>query len=455
MKKYLLLTAMVLSVLVGCELASRQQTSTDASAAAVFGAGCVQVAFKPTLPMDVDVLNQSCTNAFAWQTFVAMTWPADPETPGKPDTTATLEDWGMPGNLTPMVFGTFKSSEETFMDHAPDPWGSNHEGIMNEAADDTDCNRKLFAFNKFNGGEDVVQEVLQAAGGKVPWLTDQNGNLIWYEEKINEVEFDYIYSNRLYDPAAQYAKAVADKGIWLPNGSMELKASWCEIPEDQYERMKYRYKIIQACVPDTAYIQAGKVVVTDFVEKKLGLVGLHIIHKTPSAPQMIWATFEHVDLAPVGTPCEADGRKWLLYNPADCEVKPNQHPDVDDPIFNPIQITKVNMATPDMDAQRINEYLQSQLAQEDPNNVFQYYRMVGSQWPSSAVADADNSMTPPLSDGGKTPFVLTNVSMESYAQGASCLTCHVFSQTAPFEDKPPLGADYSFLLGKAKPQQEL
>ena len=211
---FITIVAMIMAV--SCK--KKNATYVDISASKACGAGCDTLVFSPTNPIDVKILNQQCANTFAWQSFIALTWPSSPSEAGQPDRSKSIEDWGRPGDLTPMAFGTYKSSESIFTDRTPTQWGSNLEKLMDTTSTDNQSGRSVGDFSKFDDDTEVVDQLFQASGG-TSWLTDQNGNLIWYEIKTNYTEFDYIVSNKLYDVDAQ--KDFAQKnGIWLPNGSI-------------------------------------------------------------------------------------------------------------------------------------------------------------------------------------------------------------------------------------------
>ncbi|MDP1051823.1 hypothetical protein, partial [Klebsiella quasipneumoniae] len=42
----------------------------------------------------------------------------------------------------------------------------------------------------------LPDSIMEASGG---WLTDQAGNLVFFERKVGKAEFDYIVDNGLYD----------------------------------------------------------------------------------------------------------------------------------------------------------------------------------------------------------------------------------------------------------------
>ncbi|WP_108115768.1 hypothetical protein [Kordia periserrulae] len=442
-------TVVAILLVIGCN--KKNTTYTDLSASNACGVGCDTLVFLPDNPIDVKLLNQQCANTFAWQSFIALTWPSSPVEAGQPDRSKGIKDWGKPGDLTPMTLGTYKSAESIFTKHKPTQWGSNLDKLMDTNPNDNVSYREIADFSKFDDDDEVVNELFQASGG-TSWLTDQNGKLIWYEIKVNHTEFDYISTQKLYDPVYQN-KMAENGGIWLPNGSIEIKASWREISDADYDRLKNRYKIITAMVPQTVKVKSrDSVIMKDYKETKLGLVGLHIIQKTPTMPQFHWATFEHVDLAPE-KPLKESDVDWLLYNPEKYMDTPNQTPNVKkDSITTPVQVIKEHEATVGLDAKVLNKFVHERIAKLAPESVFKYYKLVDSQWPSSAVSDDDNLTFTPLKDGGKTPMIMTNVSMETYIQKISCLDCHVGAGINHTKDGKEYASDYSFIFGMAQSQ---
>ena len=445
-------TIVAILMVIGCK--NKKTNYVDMSAANACGVGCDTLVFLPNNPIDVKILNQQCANTFAWQSFIALTWPSSPVEAGQPDRSKTIKDWGKPGDLTPMALGTYKSAENIFTKHKPTRWGSNLDQIMDTNPDDNISHREVADFSKFDDDKEVVNELFQASGG-TSWLTDQNGKLIWYEIKVNHTEFDYISTNELYNPVKQNSMA-ENGGIWLPNGSIEIKAAWRVISDADYETLKNRYKIITAWVPQNVEVKSRTdVTLSDYKETKLGLVGLHIIQKTPSMPQFHWATFEHADLAPEKQIKESK-IDWLLYNPEKYNEKPNQTPIVGkDPITKPVQVIKEHEATIGLDAKELNTFVHERIAELNSESVFQYYHLVDSQWPSSAVADGDNETFTPLKDGGKTPMIMTNVTMETYVQKISCLDCHVGAGINHTKDGQEYASDYSFIFGMAQKQDSI
>jgi hypothetical protein len=232
-------------------------------------------------------------------------------------------------------------------------------------------------------------------------------------------------------------------------------------------------------------------------EVKVGLVGMHIAHKTESSPQWIWSTFMHVDslqtnaLATRG----ANGKPInpLFTNP-NCETCPVNIPSIKATPANPnpyvdgLAPTQVLSLTPiPLATQEVNHKAQGALHTE--GSVLQYYDLLNSQWPTDPKAKptpggpstAPGSVTN-KSGGQPTPAYLVNPLFETYFQVGnqtatnqeegnptddtlifgteSCMGCHssagvaVGSTAAPASKPifgPQLSGDFSWLLStKAK-----
>ena len=49
--------------------------------------------------------------------------------------------------------------------------------------------------------------------------------------------------------------------------------------------------------------------------QKMGLVGLHIVQKTPIRPQWVWSSFEHIDNVPEPGTTPSIGRRFSFNDP--------------------------------------------------------------------------------------------------------------------------------------------
>ena len=114
--------------------------------------------------------------------------------------------------------------------------------------------------------------------------------------------------------------------VSLPNGTIEVKAAWRPLNPSEISSGRFHTQTVRFYEKN----QSGSYC---YRNATWGLVALHIIQKTPSAPYFIYATFEQADnlLTASGKPVEdADGN--MLMNPATattpqvCLVDPKPNP---------------------------------------------------------------------------------------------------------------------------------
>ncbi|AZA47203.1 hypothetical protein EG346_02965 [Chryseobacterium carnipullorum] len=390
--------------------------------------------------------SQSVLNCFAWKNFLALNWRASDER-GLPDTTAVAADYGMPGDYSPTVWESYLSADDVFAAKQPEQWNLKSKNgyikYINEINKFTDINASLPKpkLRAMLGGN--VDEIMQAKGA---WLTDQSGNIVWYEIRMNSIESDFIRKNKLYSSENLNAFAAKNQGVWLPMESIEIKAAWRVIPENQLESLKNFYKISKAMVPEIkGFDKNNQPIYGKYTQKYLGLVGLHIIRKTNQSPQFTWMTFEHVNNAP--TEGQVDPSvKYCFYNPKSTD-KPNQSPvPGKDSLSKPVQVIRIanNAITPEI--QNLNKQIRDMIKASNPKSVWQYYQLVNVQWPENPIQDGNNNKTAPLMDGGITPNNIANVTMETYIQEKQCMDCHKNASVGA--QKYP--TDYSFIFLKVK-----
>ena len=213
----------------------------------------------------------------------------------------------------------------------------------------------------------------------------------------------------------------------------------------------------------------------------MGLVGLHIIHKTVSQPQFVWATFEHTDNTPPASPATFNnpGCKCQVAVPQACGgsetpfqnctkeqtqgqacganvAPPVYPPSASCPVF-PVQVTRSRPISNNSSDPVVatNTAVQALLTAANPKTVFQYYQLVDVLWSGSPQDNYTNQPgqpgpVAPLSMSGATPdasaLPVANTTMESYVQGKTCLTCHVHA-TVPAGKH---ASDFSLILGDAQ-----
>lgn len=434
-----------------------------------------------TVPNDAAISDQPTFNCFAWQEFIGLNWPAAAGQRGVPDPNATPADFGTPNATWQTVWETYKDPAEIFLagGKQPQPW--------NSAPPPPNCVtttagaqamlvkpgvRVLSALSAF--GNFILDNTQQASG---QWLADQKGNLIYYEIKVNKDEFDSIYNNGFYNADIQNKTAMTgvnptpggDHQVKLPAGAIELKAAWRILTDPSHTS---RYLTTQAVLKDPTGHCA---------QATIGLVGLHIIHKTPSQPQFVWATFEHVDNVPPAAPatfnnpgctCQTavttacGGSKTPFQNctsgqtqgqPCSTNVPPPSYPpSASCPDF-PVQVTRSRPISDNSSDPVVatNKAAHALLIAANPKTVFQHYELVDVLWSTSPQDNYTNGVkqpgpTIPLSMSGATPdpnaLPVANTTMETYVQGKTCLSCHVFAAI-------PAGnyaSDFSFIFGHAK-----
>lgn len=75
----------------------------------------------------------------------------------------------------------------------------------------------------------------------------------------------------------------------FPTGSLELKVSWIDVNTIRADKQKDYF------ITNAAITKDGKT----FTQKKVALLGMHVVGVVINHPEFIWATFQHNDLAPV------------------------------------------------------------------------------------------------------------------------------------------------------------
>jgi hypothetical protein len=413
------------------------------------GAYCDPPSITYQLPADSTCAHssQSVLNCFAWKNFLALNWKASSQR-GLPDTTAVAANYGTPGDYSPTVWESFSSIDDVFAAKQPQKWnltGKNgYVKYINEINKFTDISRNIPKANlRTLLGANNVDEIMQAEGA---WLTDQSGNIVWYEIRINTTESDFIRQNKLYNLANLQSYANKNQGVWLPTESMEIKAAWRIIPDNQLDSLKNYYKISKAMVPEIKGFDSNKnPIYGPYVPRYLGLVGLHIIRKTSQSPQFNWMTFEHVNNAPTDGQKADPSIRYCFYNPKS-SAKPNQSPvPGKDSLNQPVQVTRMNAISPDII--KLNAQIWQMIRASNPKSVWQYYQLVDIQWPENPIQDPGNNKQVPLMEGGITPNKIANTTMETYIQQKQCMDCH---KNASVIGTNKLPTDYSFIFLKAK-----
>lgn len=371
----------------------------------------------PDAPVDVSIPAGFSNNPIAffddysWRAFIAMVWPAQAGQRGKPDRSATV------GGIGPRVFETYKALWEVFHRDgtAPGAWDNQ------EMAQYNPCGVALkwgeYALGSFSKFSDFGQAGIGSLVGPLVAQPASGPTYVRFSTAFNQVEFNFIVNPTPGIPKPLYLRSnlEASAPIVFPEGSIDIKASWVDVANVSNPT---RFYTRQAWVMDPA---TGKASLTT-----VGLVGLHIVQKTPSRPQWIWSTFEHVDNVP-----EIGGTAGArTFNSGDGVPMPKKNPYSISPLplpipapFNVDRTKPIHTST----QQTNNAYRQSL-----HGTVWENYQLVMTQWPitpNRPDQPGDVGHTFPGSAGDTTAFA--NTTLETFDQGhvqTSCMNCHNFAR---------------------------
>jgi hypothetical protein len=359
-------------------------------------------------------------DAFAWNSFVALNWPANLASCSA-DTTQSISASG------PRVWETYLRDSDVFVGAgSPATWCASATTLRLAGA------RPFGRTGKLSAAQAAALPAIAEAVGGV--LTDQNGRFVRYEVLINQDEYNYLIANDLWQKSGQQGKTInfpqgpndnpsrCGAAPCGPVGAMEIKAAWKVL--SAAEIAAGRFHTTQGTVynDENGSASPGPNPVT------LGLVGLHILHKTESEATWFWSTFEHVD-----------NTSRSFFNPNCSSCPSNQQTAAQPftelaangtPINKGAQVVRTNsIAANDSSAPPLNTWYQGLLA----GTVWANYQLVSTQWATGGAPQG-------------TPAVLANTTLETYIQPtSSCFGCHGLATTTAGTP-----ADFSFLLGGAR-----
>jgi hypothetical protein len=399
-------------------------------------------------------------DCLAWQDFIYLMWPAQANQRGVPDPNRKL------GASGPTVWESYRTVDTVFLPGGldPGPWQQPQlmaavppslaqqvaSGAVRHLTMTSKVSRPVLGNILKNAAEfpqTFLDSISEAGGGT---LYDLNGNPVYYEVAMDEIQYDYIRQHQLYN-ADQQVNYARSNVIALPAGTrdaqlgaVEIKAAWKVL--SKAESQSGRFHSIKAVLPDSA------------IPVTVGLVGFHIfiVNDTQGA----WATFAQTDNAPVGQP--ATGGSYNFFNP-NCKVPGTSNPcPINIKDANPGQVVQI---TPDAAAaSALNAYMHYILQKDNAKSPWQYYNLIDVQWPRDpkVIADLKAPVKAPLPDGtpnvphvplpGKDADDMVNPVLETFLQkpGKSCLGCHEYAPTAKLDStQPHFAAGYSFMFGRA------
>jgi len=386
-------------------------------------------------------LENSNFDYVSWETFVALSWPADVKTCSADLTKTILSGAG------PVVWETYLADTDVFVTNPktskPAAWCGGPPGTTGLTAQarklgkEAGVTRFFGMLSKFSPKLTAGINGIQEVGGA---LTDKNGRFVRYEIRMNQDEYNYIVQNNLWNKAGQAGKTISfpeGQSSYGPVGAMEIKAAWKVLGAGDDPAKFYN---IQAIVFNNANgaKSPGKNPVT------LGLVGLHILHKAKGQSKWLWSTFEQNDNLtsfsyPNGKPNVQTAK--TPYTELDPKGKP---------LNLPVNVVRVNPI--ENPATEMNAGYQKLLA----GSVWANYSLVASQWAgnlgglpkpafmANTVIETYTQGPKPPSDG-PIPYPSPGYNPFSSSASSSCMKCHSVAT-----DAQKTNADFSFLLGNAK-----
>jgi len=384
---------------------------------------------------------QRATDLFAWQSFIALNWPAETGERGIPAPSKPMV------GASPRVWETWKETDEIFRPGGtePAPWNSPFPPLPQGCAGESGAKtlyRQMKVADVLDGD---IQPTLAAkiiSGHIAGSLASQNGELVRYEIRYNQKAFDYVVENNLYSSSHQ---AVSGETTFPP-GSTIIKASWLPLSSKD-EALKYKSHTVSACICDPPV--QGESELKGCKNQEAALVGFHIMKKTQSAPQWIWSTFEQVNNIKSSGPTPASFNNPNCNDPDVCTDNIQLAPGISNQVT---RVIKIPNTPPDCAAgrksvdniARLNEDIQ--LALRTASSPFSNYQLVAAQWPVTGKNDEDL----PPTVFKVIPQFLGNTTMETFIQPtSSCMGCHAMARTNRVDQF--VSADFSFTLNNSLP----
>ena len=231
---------------------------------------------------------------YAWQLFVALSWPANTATKEADPAKA----FGAPG---PVVWETWRNVRPNAPDTVfpqngsdPGPWLSGGSPAVA---------RQERQFDRVPIKQFVAMAMRQRTSPRPsPEFDEAVGE--FNEVRLNLSTYDFIRDNKLYNIEGQVAQFNAGKdNLNFPGNAKEVKAQWRQIAEA--DKPRYHW---------------AEVTRDNGVKEVWELTALHIT--TKDLPNWFWTTFEHIDNKQAGWLTTSVDRFACPTPPHDCEQAP-------------------------------------------------------------------------------------------------------------------------------------
>jgi hypothetical protein len=408
---------------------------------------------------------------YSWLTFIAMNSPADGKTIGQGPRSGgdAFTKWEDLANFRPL-------GDVMLAKGAKPTWGTR---IVPPECKRFDS-KSLDGRNKiiFHLGEEAFNQPFKTGP-----LIDQDGNFALFDILMNRPMYDFIVENGLYSKQGQEK---FERPIGFPPGNnpvagdkpepgrmgvIMFKVSYRILDPEKNKHLIDKFHTSDALIffPGPPATKTGPAC----VEKKLGLVGFHVGHKTRFAPQWVWTSFEHVSNVPDEALDGSIEKKLDRYNffnakcTNDCPAVNDTPPQPWDPDtsltfkgpYRSQVVRKRMLPGPVIDeVAKLNEAFQGLLK----GTVWENYMLLTTQWPSNRACvqevqkleqEKKDLMTVVDPTCAPAPTYLANTTLETYSQGkiplasSSCMACHGNATT---KHVPATASDFTFILEKAQ-----
>jgi hypothetical protein len=302
-------------------------------------------------------------------------------------------------------------------------------------------------------------------------LVDQGRHFVRYEIRFNRIAYEFARRSKLYD--REYQPSPGQLPAVFPAGSIIVKAAWRPIPNDAAGQA---FKKTCFWVPARLYMN-GELRTAD-----IGLVGLHVVARTPKRPQWIWSSFEHVDNVPNGDKPEPGKSYSFNYGASPTGTVPHFANADPNPNLSEKR-TPIALAEKHNHGEGTAKLTPMQVVREKPihegtrdrnrthqtadgvaGTVWANYQLVVTQYPTRPHDDGSDPPGAPFPSGTgeftrvshgpggeerRTPMSVNvaNTTMETYFQSVSCMDCH--SKAGRY------GIDYVYSFGRTfKPEPD-
>jgi hypothetical protein len=431
---------------VTCGQAANFQDAGPAPVPTVIDSSCAAMPYTPGAKLNSD--GQQKADVYGWLSFLSLNWPVNPATCSPNPNSSILTDASNPTWLT------YLSNDAVYAVGGPAPWcggSSGSNGVQARLAASSSSYspavKKILAAHPevhlvllHNAkGHDLVSTI-RLSGTAAPDklngilqstdlpLVDQNGRFVRFTISLNQDEYNYASTNKLYTVAGQKATVP----INFPTGSsassvgaIEIKAAWKVLGNgDDASRFFTQQAIVYNDAAGDPSPGTNPVTV--------GLVGLHIAHKAQGQTVWTWSTFEQVDndtKSFFNPNCPVSSPNCVKNTPTANAKSIELNTTTKQPVNLPVQVVpQIQPTNPGL-----NTSFQALLA----GTPFQYYQQIGTQWSNGAIGAAPQLFGSSVQE----TFVPFN-SSGPY----SCIGCHSFA-TAAVNGKPGTQAsDMSFIV---------